>query len=45
MTTFVDEMEEIRLRIDLSCMENIGSVKPYSNNDVPTHLIDKTYVK
>ena len=42
---FVDEMEETRLRIDLGCMENIGSAKPYCNDDVPAHLIDKTYVK
>lgn len=40
---FVDELEEVRMRVDLSSMVNIGNVNSKRHSDIPSHLIDRTY--
>lgn len=37
---FIEEAQELRMRVDLSC---VTKMDPKAN--IPSHLIDKTYVK
>ena len=41
---FVDELKEVRMRVDLSSMVNIGNMNSKGHDDIPSHFIDRTYV-
>ena len=40
---FLEELEEVKARVDLSSVANCESLK--TRHDIPSHIIDKTYVK
>lgn len=41
--SFLEELEEIKARVDLSSVAKCESLK--TRHDIPSHMIDKTYVE
>ena len=41
--SFLEELEEVKARVDLSSVAKCESLK--TRHDIPSHMIDKTYVQ